>query len=101
LINGKNIYVLVAFIPLLSFWVLDAYFLHLERLYRELYKWIILNRLNTADYLLDMNYIRFKKISTLKYIIKSMFSISLSLFYGFLILITIIISTIILAKGCL
>lgn len=101
LINGKNIFILVAFIPLLFFWVLDAYFLHLENLYIELYKWIITNRLNTAEYLFDMNYKRFEKVSTLKDIIKKMFSTSLSLFYGSLILITIVILTIILTKGCL
>ena len=100
LISGKNIYILVAFIPLLTFWVLDAYFLWLERLYRELYKWVVANRLNTADYLFDMNIKRFKNVSTIKGIIKTMFSISFVLFYGSLLLITIIILTIILKKGC-
>ena len=101
LLSGKSIYILIALIPLLSFWILDAYFLHLEKLYRKLYSWIIENRLITSDYLFDMDYSRFKKVSTFKHILKTMFSISLSLFYGSLFLITIIIMTIILVKGCI
>lgn len=42
-------------IIVLSFWYLDAFFLYTERLYRELYKWIIRNRPNTNEYLFDLN----------------------------------------------
>lgn len=61
LLKGSENMVLIAFIPLIVFWFLDAYFLHQERLFRELYKWVVENRLKTTDYMFDMNTMRFKK----------------------------------------
>ncbi len=47
---------MLAFIPLLVFWGLDAYFLWLERKFRDLYKWVIENRpKGNAEKLLDVN----------------------------------------------
>lgn len=43
----------IAFIPLIVFWFLDAYFLWQERMYRKLYNWVINNRLKTEEYLFD------------------------------------------------
>jgi len=34
----------VVLVPLISFWYLDAFFLYTEKLYRELYKWVITER---------------------------------------------------------
>ncbi|MCS7304145.1 MAG: hypothetical protein NZ602_03420, partial [Thermoguttaceae bacterium] len=45
----------LAFIPLVVFWVLDAYFLRQERMYRKLYEWVVQNRTKTSDHLFDMN----------------------------------------------
>ncbi len=72
-------HIFLAFIPLISFWFLDAYFLRLERMYRKLYEWIIKNRLKTDEYLFDMNPYRFKK--EVPGIIRTMFSITLAWFY--------------------
>ena len=52
LLKGDKFQVLIAFIPLGVFWFLDAYFLQQERLYRELYKWVVANRLKTEEHLL-------------------------------------------------
>ena len=60
LLKGTRHQVLIAFIPLLVFWFLDAYFLWQERMYRKLYDWIISNRSKTDEYLFDMNAYRFK-----------------------------------------
>ena len=60
LLKGSKYQVLLAFIPILVFWFLDAYFLWQERLYRRLYNWVIKNRMNTDEYLFDMNAYRFK-----------------------------------------
>jgi len=80
LLRGDKYQVLIAFIPLVVFWFLDAYFLQQERLYRELYKWVIENRLKTSDYLFDMNAHRFKdKVQSR---LRIMFSITLGWFYG-------------------
>ena len=46
---------LFLFLPILCFWYLDAFFLSTEKLYRELYKWIIENRPHTYAYQYDLN----------------------------------------------
>lgn len=43
------------FLPILCFWYLDAFFLSTERLYRELYKWVVKYRPVTEAYLYDLN----------------------------------------------
>ena len=80
--------VLVAFIPLLVFWFLDAYFLWLERLYRKLYDWVIKNRLQTDEHLFDMNVDRFKYHEQSK--LRIMFSITLGWFYGSIFILTLL-----------
>lgn len=55
ILQGERFQVLVAFIPLLSFWFLDAHYQQQISLYKKLYKWNIANRLDTDEYLLDMN----------------------------------------------
>ncbi|PIV66025.1 MAG: hypothetical protein COS10_08330 [Nitrospirae bacterium CG01_land_8_20_14_3_00_44_22] len=80
LLKGDKYQVLIAFIPLVIFWFLDAYFLQQERLYRELYKWVVVNRLKTEDHLFDMNADRFKDKVQSRLLI--MFSITLWWFYG-------------------
>lgn len=80
LLKGSRYQVWIAFIPLLVFWFLDAYFLWQEQLYRELYKWVIENRLKTNEYLFDMNAYRFKNKVQSK--VRIMFSITLGCLYG-------------------
>lgn len=46
---------LFLFLPIICFWYLDAFFLSTEKLYRELYKWVVTNRSKTNDYLYDLN----------------------------------------------
>jgi hypothetical protein len=80
LLKGDRYQAFIAFIPLLVFWFLDAYFLRQERLYRELYNWVVANRLKTNEYLLDMNAYRFK--DRIQSIPGVMFSLTLGAFYG-------------------
>jgi hypothetical protein len=80
LLKGDKYHTFIAFIPILVFWFLDAYFLRLERLYRRLYNWVKDNRLKTEDFLFDLNYKRFEKNE--QSILRIMFSITLGLFYG-------------------
>ncbi len=42
-------------LPILCFWYLDAFFLSTEKLYRELYKWVIKHRPITNAYQYDLN----------------------------------------------
>src|SRR3989338_2312189 len=53
LLKGNKYQVLIAFIPLLVFWFLDAYFLWQEKMYRELYKWFLKNRHSHIKYFFD------------------------------------------------
>jgi hypothetical protein len=79
LLKGSKIQILIAFIPLIAFWILDAYYLRQERLYRKLYEWVIHHRKETLDYLFDLNTSRFnKKVPS---IIKTMLSETLIYFY--------------------
>ena len=100
LLRGSKYQTLIAFIPLIVFWILDAYFLKQERLYRRLYKWIIEHRLNTNEYLFDMNAKRFEKEE--QSICRIMFSITLGLFYGslFILLLIYIIFIFLFNGGC-
>jgi hypothetical protein len=80
LLKGTEYQVWIAFIPLLVFWFLDAYFLWQERMYRKLYDWVINNRLKTDGHLFDMNAYRFKDEVQSRF--RIMFSITLGWFYG-------------------
>ena len=100
LLKGTQYQVWVAFIPLLVFWFLDAYFLLQERLYRKLYEWVVNNRLETEEYLFDMDANRFRdKVQSIPRI---MCSITLVLFYGFIAILIIIYALILLITkgGC-
>jgi len=88
----------IAFIPIIVFWFLDAYFLRLERLYRRLYNWVKDNRLKTQDFLFDLNYKRFEREE--QSIPRIMFSITLVWFYGSLFVLTLIyVILLLLIKG--
>ncbi len=88
LFKGTRYHVFIAFIPLIAFWYLDAYFLWQERLYRKLYEWVINNRLKTDQYLLDMNAYRFR--DEVESVPRIMRSLTLGLFYGLLGMLTVI-----------
>ena len=96
LVEGKLYDTLVAFLPWLAFWYLDAYFLRVERLYRELHIWLATNRLNSEEFLLDLDRKSLEKrfgkdIGSLPH---AMFSKTLMIFYG-LLLVMIILSILI------
>jgi hypothetical protein len=55
IVKGATYHHYVAFLPWFVFWCLDAYFLRMERLYRKLYDWLIINREKSEDFLLDIN----------------------------------------------
>lgn len=46
--NNSN-YILVTFLPAISFWILDAYYLQLERKFRELYREVQQDYVNSSD----------------------------------------------------
>jgi len=54
LLSKKPIHNVIAFLPWLIFWVLDAYYLRLEGCYRRLYEWLIVNRPDNREKMFDM-----------------------------------------------
>ncbi len=95
LLRGSKYQVFIAYIPLIVFWFLDAYFLWQERLYRRLYDWVIHYRLETEEYLFDMDTSRFK--SEEQSILRIMFSITLGWFYGSTFILTLVYTIILLS----
>jgi len=93
LLKGTEYQVGIAFIPLLLFWFLDAYFVWQERMYRKLYEWVINNRLKADEYLFDMNAYRFEDEVQSKF--RIMFSITLGSFYGSIAILLVIYSVLI------
>lgn len=76
--EGRIELFVVALLPVLTFWILDGYFLWQERLFRELYKKIaIIENEKQIDYQMEVKQFN-KGINTWR---KSMFSITLKMFY--------------------
>lgn len=78
----------LVFVPILLFWILDAYFLQQERLYRKLYQWVVENRMLSENYLFSLSTARVQDQN--KPIIRVMFSTTLGVFYGGALLLVII-----------
>jgi len=66
-------------VPLISFWILDAYYLHIERKYRKLYE-IMLDKRKHND--LEGQYDINPKDINNGFIVKTAFSLTLLFFYG-------------------
>jgi len=80
--------VLVAAVPIVLFWYLDAHFLLQEHMFRKLYSWVIANRLQTDEHLLEMNPTRFRR--EVGSIYPRLFSKTLLWFYGILLAMTVV-----------
>lgn len=59
-------FIIIAFIPIIVFWMLDTYYLRLERQYRILYKTVTNKRDNEIDFSLDLSQIQNMSISDSK-----------------------------------
>jgi hypothetical protein len=78
---GNALLVVICVLATLLFWILDGYYLRLEKLYRELYKWVIRERQSgSTEYLYDLDTERFK--GSVKSVPVLMRSKSLVCFYG-------------------
>ena len=71
-------FILIAYFPVIMFWVLDGYFLRQERLFRKLYDKVRGSDENSIDF--SMNTASFS--SEVSSVIGVMFSQTLILFYG-------------------
>jgi hypothetical protein len=73
-------FVLLAFFPIAVFWLLDAFFLHQEKLFRSLYELVALGKVDSDQFTLDT-----KGIKGVPGIASVFFSKTLRLFYGSLV----------------
>ena len=74
-------FVYIAYLPVVSFWILDGYYLYQERLYRNLYGDVRKKKPEEIDF--DMNAARFKGQNKATWL-QSVFSVSINLFHGIL-----------------
>lgn len=83
---------LILLLPIICFWFLDGFFLKTEKIYREIYQWVLRNRPLTDDYLYDLNTFTRKDYSKpgasdlnleaeAKTVWDALFTTTLSLFY--------------------
>jgi hypothetical protein len=76
--DTKQGYWLVAYVPVVSFWILDGYFLHQEKLYRKLYNTVRKKQPKSIDFSLDATPFKDKSNSWLV----CMGTKTLMIFYG-------------------
>jgi len=74
-------FVLLAYFPVIVFWILDAYFLHQERLFRKLYEKVASDLISSKEFVLNTAIVR-DEVATVS---KVFFSKTLLLFHGFIV----------------
>ena len=73
----NNSYIIVSFIPVLMFWILDGFFISRERSFRSLYNYVRKLKVEEVDFL--MNISNFKKGENNWF--RSIFSRTVTIFY--------------------
>jgi hypothetical protein len=86
--EANLLFVYLAYLPVVAFWILDGYYLYQERLYRKLYDEVRMQDPEKIDF--GMNALRFKGKNKATWP-KSIMSITMLLFHGILILIVTVI----------
>jgi hypothetical protein len=84
-------FVLLAYFPVIVFWVLDAYFLHQEKLFRKLYEKVASDHISSKEFVLNTLIVRDEVMPS----IQVFFSKTLLLFHG------LIVGIVIFAMFCL
>lgn len=76
--DSDKLFILVGYYPILMFWILDAYYLWQERLFRKLYDKIREEADDTADFSMSTELVKKETPSWLQ----TAFSVTLFVFYG-------------------
>lgn len=76
--DHNRLYMVVAYIPLIAFWLLSSYYLYIENLYTILYNGVRVKKEEEIDFDMSTKHIGHKK----KIFAESIFSLSQLLFYG-------------------
>lgn len=94
-LSAKELYlgfVYLSYFPAIAFWILDGYFLHQEKLFRELYNNVRLKKEEEIDFSMDNKPFK-KKVASWLCV---MFSTTLRIFHGVIIASIIIVMLIML-----
>lgn len=89
-------YVLISYIAIPIFWILDGFFISQDRQYRDLYKDVCLKNENEIDFSMDAAKYN---INSNTWIV-SIFSKTLIPFYGIFIVITLLVMFLIISSEC-
>ncbi len=86
--DANPLFVYLAYLPVITFWMLDGYYLYQERLYRKLYSHVRKQEANDIDF--DMNATPFKGKDGATWL-ESVMSKTMIMFHGILIVTVIIV----------
>lgn len=87
--DSNSLFLFVAYIPCVCFWVLDAYFLRQERLYRALYNQVAKKQEIDIDFSMDTS----PFFSSVESWGSTAFSVTLRLFHGVVLLTVVVVTT--------
>ena len=76
--ESKNLFIYLAYFPALAFWLLDGYFLWQERLFRELYNYVLKLDDTKIDFSMNTSIVKEKARSWKR----ATFSLTLFVFHG-------------------
>ncbi len=85
--DSNKAYVIIAYLPLFPFWILDSFYLSKERQYRKLYDAVRIKNENEIDFSMDTNSFNVGNNTWFNTVISK----TLCPFYGLLLILTIII----------
>jgi hypothetical protein len=94
--EANGLFVYLAYLPAITFWILDGYYLYQERLYRRLYDHIRILEPNNIDFGMDASTFKGQGNATW---LNSILSKTMLLFHGILIITIIIIMVACIIKG--
>lgn len=80
--DSNLLFIYLAYLPIIAFWILDGYYLYQERLYRKLYSHV--RKLDAKDINFEMNASTFKGVDKATWP-ESILSKTMLLFHGILI----------------
>ena len=81
--DSERKFIIIAFIPIIVFWLLDTYYLRIERQYRMLYKTITAKDDDKIDFSMELSHIQNLSIQDSKKIcfLNCLFSVTELIFY--------------------
>ena len=94
--DSNPLFLFVAYVPCVSFWALDAYFLRQERLYRALYNEITRKAESEINFSMDATPFS----ASVESWSATAFSLTLRLFHGFVLFTVIVVSTAAIIGTC-